>query len=155
MWKQIRYKGIDLQYIINEHGDIVSLEHVSFLKYRHFETDKDGYLKVTLRIRGKSKKFFIHRLVAMMFVPGYDEEKVVNHKDGDKQNNHYSNLEWVYSWENEKHASENYLKANGTGNSLCRHDDKVVHDICKLLIKGWSVIRIATKLKFRMSTFIR
>lgn len=46
----------------------------------------------------------IHRLVAKYFCDGYAEGLVVNHKDGNKTNNHYTNLEWVTQSENVKHA---------------------------------------------------
>ena len=36
-----------------------------------------------------------HRLVATCFVDGYFEGAVVNHKDGNTLNNHYTNLEWT------------------------------------------------------------
>lgn len=46
---------------------------------------------------------YVHRLVAMVFVPGYGDDLEVNHKDLDKSNNTYTNLEWVTKSENHKH----------------------------------------------------
>lgn len=55
----------------------------------------------------------IHRLVAKYFCDGYAEGLVVNHKDGNKTNNHYTNLEWVTQSENVKHAfSTGLAKSN-------------------------------------------
>ena len=54
----------------------------------------NGYLGVALSANGESKKFKIHRLVALTFLEnpnGYDQ---VNHKDECKTNNSLSNLEW-------------------------------------------------------------
>jgi hypothetical protein len=50
----------------------------------------------------KAQKFSIHRLVASAFVPNPLPEKqhVVDHKDGNKKNNHFQNLEWVDDQEN-------------------------------------------------------
>lgn len=42
----------------------------------------------------------VHQLVAQAFVPGWFEGAVVNHKDANKLNNHYTNLEWVTQKEN-------------------------------------------------------
>lgn len=48
-----------------------------------------------------------------MFVDGYKEGLVVNHKDGNKLNNNASNLEWVTSSYNNKHAFDIGLKRKG------------------------------------------
>ncbi len=63
-----------------------------------------GYLLVSLRIDGRGKTQPVHRLVAKAFLPNPDQLREVNHKDGDKTNNHVSNLEWVTSAENHHHA---------------------------------------------------
>ena len=61
----------------------------------------------------KKKQFYIHRLVATLFLdtPSSDEIQV-NHIDGDKSNNHVSNLEWVNPKDNIKHMHENGLNFN-------------------------------------------
>lgn len=62
-----------------------------------------GYLTVSIGLRHPK---YVHRLVAETFIPnpyGYPE---VNHIDGDKQNNHVSNLEWCTSHRNKMHACE-------------------------------------------------
>lgn len=53
----------------------------------------------------------IHRLVATTFIPNTDSKKIfVNHIDGNKQNNHVSNLEWVTPSENCTHAYQTGLR---------------------------------------------
>lgn len=66
--------------------------------------DKDGYKKVNLVHNGVRTHFSIHRLVATYFVPNPDNKPVINHKDGDKQNNNDWNLEWATRSENDLHA---------------------------------------------------
>lgn len=59
---------------------------------------------------GKAKRKNVHRLVAEAFIPNPNCKPQINHKDGDKENNHYSNLEWVTSSENSIHAYKLGLK---------------------------------------------
>jgi hypothetical protein len=59
-----------------------------------------GYLQVSLRKTGTSERrlFYVHRLVALAFVPG-DTSLEVNHKDMDKTHNVPENLEWTtHAW---------------------------------------------------------
>lgn len=58
---------------------------------------------VTLRKDGKQKCFGVHRLVAMAFIPNPDNLPIVNHKDGNKQNNAVDNLEWCTQRYNVEH----------------------------------------------------
>jgi hypothetical protein len=54
----------------------------------------------------KYQKFTIHSLVAIAFILNPENKKYINHKDGNKQNNYYSNLEWSTFSENMIHAYE-------------------------------------------------
>lgn len=79
---------------------------------RLFKTPKNnsGYKSVSLSDRGDSTTHLIHRLVAQTFVPNPEDKPEVNHKDGDKENNFYLNLEWCTKLENESHCSESGLR---------------------------------------------
>lgn len=65
-----------------------------------------GYLYVQSRRDGErtSKNTFVHRLVAMTFIPNPEGKPHVNHLDGNKFNNQVSNLAWCTPAENNKHA---------------------------------------------------
>lgn len=73
-----------------------------------------GYKKISAsEIGGKMKNFYIHRLVAELFIGETCDVKVqVNHIDGDKSNNHVDNLEWVCPKENIKHMHDNNMNMN-------------------------------------------
>ena len=60
-----------------------------------------GYAQVQGPLR---KKHAVHRLVASAFVSGAEPGLVVNHKNGDKLDNHPENLEWITPGENIRHA---------------------------------------------------
>lgn len=67
--------------------------------------DKDGYLYVTLTIDGIEKNERIHRLILECFVGSSD--LVVDHLNGDKQDNRLQNLEYVTSKENTRRYHTN------------------------------------------------
>ena len=77
-------------------------------KFRKLYLRKDGYFYVDLYNNGIGKTFGVHRIVANEFCyERSDEKNVVNHKDGNKLNNYYKNLEWCTQQENVDHAKEN------------------------------------------------
>ena len=84
-------------YNIYSDGRIFSLKRNKFLKP---QKRGNGYLFVCLN----GKAMSIHRLVALLFIENPFNKVEVNHKDGNKQNNHVSNLEWVTKSENTKHS---------------------------------------------------
>lgn len=63
-----------------------------------------GYMVITLKMNNRKTISKIHRLVATRFLVRTNETHIVNHKDGNKLNNHVENLEWVSPSENVKHA---------------------------------------------------
>lgn len=81
-------------YSISEDGEIKNIKTGRAISQRE---DKDGYMVCNLSTTNKRQQTFkVHRLVALMYVENDNPEvKVqVNHKDENKKNNHYSNLEW-------------------------------------------------------------
>lgn len=76
-------------------------------------TNKKGWY-FTVVLQGKNKPYTtkrIHRLVAELFVVNPENKLFVNHKDLNKQNNHYLNLEWVTCKENVIHSVRNNPKS--------------------------------------------
>jgi hypothetical protein len=71
------------------------------------QVNQKGYEVFCTRLdgrEGKSTLLRVHRLVAETYVYNPENKLFVNHKDGDKLNNHYANLEWVTNKENVRHA---------------------------------------------------
>ena len=90
-------------YIIYDNGDIYSKKSKKYLKSKK---DKDGYDVIKLYVDSKPKDFKVHRLVGKAFIPNPDNNPVVHHKDGVRDNNNVENLEWYTHSEN---AKERYV----------------------------------------------
>lgn len=78
-------------YEVNEDGTVFSKFSNKVLKTN---VSGSGYHTVELFNNEGSKRFLVHRLVAMAFLPNPDLLPQVNHKDEDKSNNDVKNLEW-------------------------------------------------------------
>lgn len=65
-----------------------------------------GYYQIDLCIDNTVSTRLVHRLVAQAFIPNPDKLPWVNHKDLNKKNNYYTNLEWTTEKENVNHAIE-------------------------------------------------
>ncbi len=98
--------SIDDEYSISNFGRI---KHIFKDHYRLISgsVHKDGYRFVTLH----GKQMPLHRIVAKYYHnDSYNENLVVNHIDGNKQNNRADNLEWITQSENIRHSIENNLQ---------------------------------------------
>ena len=78
-------------------------------RYMTLKLKMDGYLVVNLRKDNKPYQKRIHRLVAETYLPKPNNYKIVNHIDGDKQNNKLENLEWCTNADNINHALKTSL----------------------------------------------
>jgi hypothetical protein len=89
------------KYSITEDGKVFSHETNSFLSGNG---TSDRYMSVLLRKGGRSFRRYRHRLVVETYLGVIDDTNQVNHIDGNKHNNHVSNLEICSASENMKHA---------------------------------------------------
>ena len=88
-------------YAVTCDGKVYSLRSERFLKPR---LTQSGYYRVYLVHKKRRKHVAVHRLVSEAFIPNPNNYPQVNHLDGDKQDNHFSNLEWCTSKENIHHG---------------------------------------------------
>ncbi len=133
-WKDIpSYEGI---YKISDTGKVRSVER--YVKHRKnqilikgrirkLKSHRSGYLCIDLH-KGESvdKWFQVHRLVGIAFIPNPDNKPEINHIDGNKSNNHYTNLEWCTRSENMKHAYDIGLIINPSRKSVTITKDDMI-----------------------------
>jgi hypothetical protein len=137
IWKPIA--GYNEAYEVSSHGRVRAKARTvmykdgrSYKKPEHVfdPKPKQGYPSVDL----PGGKVCIHSLVASAFIgPKPEGARTVNHKDGNKTNNHYANLEWATYKENNRHARITKLnRQHGEKCNLSKFGDDAV-DAIRLL----------------------
>ena len=96
--------------------------------------DSYGYKKVAIF----NKRKFVHRLLAITFIPNPENKPQVNHINGIKADNRLSNLEWATRSENIRHAYANNLimPKRGGGHHMTEYNDCDILIIKKILDTG-------------------
>lgn len=113
IWKKI--KGFP-KYEISNTGEVRSFYFGKSTKLAQRKTSA-GYFGVTLCENKERKDSYIHKLVAEAFLSNLKNKTFVNHKDGNKNNNNVSNLEWCTPSENMQHAYDMNLRESQKGES--------------------------------------
>lgn len=113
-------EGFEGRYSIYDDGRVWSHLTNRFLRQKERGGNpKSRYLAVTLYKDAIESIFSVHRLVAKAFILNPENKPQTNHKDGNKKNNHISNLEWVTRSENQLHAFKTglsgYVNSNKNG----------------------------------------
>lgn len=114
----------------NAHGDLSFWTKPRILKQWY---DSSGYLQIEFKRDGIRRMLKVHRLVALVFCEGYSKDKQVNHKDSIRDNNIYTNLEWVTAQENVLHSYKEGLNSNKGSKHprslLTEKDVKVIREL--------------------------
>lgn len=136
-------------YLVSQYGRVLSIKWGKKKLLKPFSTGK--YLCVNIN----RKSIKIHTLMADTFL-GDRSGKQVNHKDGNKSNNHKNNLELVTDKENVNHAFKILKRKPSFGNMRITQeqktriiqykDQKLSNDKIGLLV-GFSGVHIGRILK--------
>ena len=141
-------------YCINEYGFILNIRTRGEVIP---SVSKKGYLQVCLT---NKNTYSVHRLVALTFIENKENKPEVNHIDGNKLNNHISNLEWNTTKENLEHKRINNLgktlkaklSATGENNSQAKLKENEVLYIRKNAIVRKDAIRLSNELNVSIAT---
>ena len=127
-------------------------------RWLKLRTQNAGYVICDIYKNKKKKTFTIHRLVAKAFIENINNSKAVNHKDGNKLNNHYSNLEWCSHSENTKHSYNTGLQKK-TGvlkkGELKLSMDKIQELIYEKTVNNKTSTELCNKYNISYSTYNR
>jgi hypothetical protein len=101
------------EYYITENGEVYKIDMRNGKMSECYYHISHGYKRIRVTdIDTNTRRYLrVHRLVAIYYVtnPRPDIYDQVNHKDGDKLNNNYTNLEWCNTSMNTQHAYDNNL----------------------------------------------
>jgi hypothetical protein len=101
--------------------------------------DRAGYVHTALSKNKRSQHRTIHRLVMLAWQPVENSHELdVNHIDGNKQNNHLSNLEWLSHADNIRHAG---MVLNAWEKRNQRGDTAGHHKLTSADIRGIRILR--------------
>ena len=124
MWKRFR----NTNYLVNEEGIV---KHITKNTIR--QPYKGEYLRLTLYENKKQFSINVHDIVAELYLDPVENTTCINHKDGNKYNNHKDNLERSTQSENIQHAYDNDLtNATGINNGRAKLTEENVINIRKL-----------------------
>ncbi len=109
-WKEVKFEegALKKKYAISNYGRIISyaesVESGDYIRGGQLR----GYPTLPLRPFGKSKTFYVHKLVAELFLPKTSpEQNYVIHLDYNKSNNYIENLQWATKAEMFAHQQGN------------------------------------------------
>lgn len=131
--------GYEREYLVSQNGEVYSIKSNKLLKPY---TDKNGYQIVGLFHKGKQKKYKIHRIVAMAYLPNPNNYIQVNHKDENPANNCASNLEWCNCEYNINYGNRNNKVAISLKNNKEKYRRKIAcFDKSMSLVKVYPSLR--------------
>ena len=138
-------------YLISDDGKFYNKSYKELFQ----RPNRDGYMVSYRSENNKQKTVSIHREVAKAFIPNPENKPCVNHIDGDKKNNHVSNLEWVTYSENNKHAFKIGLSSVrlGENSPLSKYTDDEIHIVCKMMQDGYRKKEVISSTGISESTY--
>ena len=143
VWKPIMgYEGL---YEVSNLGRVKSFAKDKNGKIMSPCDNSKGYKYVTLG-RGSKHKYYIHRLVALHFIPNPENKPEIDHINGNPSDNRVENLRWATKLENMNNPITN--KRMSDKKKGCEGNNKtsvIQFDLEGNLIKKWDKIKDAVE----------
>lgn len=145
-WRQV---PVAPQYEVSDHGRVRRPEAPDSIgRPRRARTlrpcnDGHGYLTVSLCVGGKSRSASVHGIVAEAFLGPRPIDYVVNHLNGDKQDNRPANLEYCTTLANVRHAHATGLAAVGERHGMAKLDAEAVRELRERAATGMTTTELA------------
>ena len=141
IWKPV--PGFEGRYEVSSHGRFKALaREIVYKDGRRGKLNEKmikgsrmnmGYISVSFDTKTRC---LAHQVVAKAFLQGSEYRQTVNHKDGDKTNNHVSNLEWATYAENNHHARRTGLNAqHGETTNLSKYTDQFIAAVRNVFVE--------------------
>lgn len=157
MTRWVPVPGLEESYEVSDAGEVRSKTRIIRVESPRFQSgfcdkllrgkmmkchpDRNGYLYVNLRCDGKSVRWYVHRLVLQAFEGDGPEGYEVRHLDGDKTNNHISNLRYGTRSENMldrvRHGTHHYAKR-----THCRQGHPYTPENTYVRVRGGATSRV-------------
>lgn len=143
-WAEI--DGYDGKYQVSTFGRVKSFKNKKTIILKTYMSGK-GYIYVDLCKNSIYTKTGVHRLVAKAFIDNLDNLPEVNHEDGDKTNNHVSNLNWKDGKGQMKHARDVLgFNQDGENSHRAKMTESQVLEMISLYNTGeYSFIKLSKK----------
>lgn len=147
-------EGFDDRFLVTDDGRVLSKatnkvikQHTNFRGYKVFATYIGGRKGIAVCPR-------VHRLVAKAFIPNPENKPQINHIDGNKVNNRWTNLEWNTNLENSHHAIRTGLTKvdYGENSRLAKLTNTQVKEIRAKIARGMPMVKLIKEYGLAKST---
>lgn len=132
IWKDI--KGYEGLYQVSSLGRVRSLDRKILYsngkrcfhkgKILNLHSNHRGYLYIGLHKNNIIKKYYIHRLVAEMFIFNLYDYPCINHKDENQKNNTVENLEWCSYKYNNNYGNHGKRISSSKSKRICQMSEE-------------------------------
>lgn len=132
-------------YAIGNDGSVWMCSHGTIERMSESPSGPGNYWAVGLAFDGKKRHVTVHTLVLETFVGPRPDNMSCRHLDGNKDNNHISNLKWGTAWEQARDKELHGVNNKGSRNGQAKLTEKIVREIKAMLNGGASSEAVAEK----------